>query len=382
MPVDRQRPSEDARSRPRRAQRVAALSSALSSRVAWDRVLRQISLVLPEDVWLTSLTSRRRADASAATGAVAAAGASFTLTGATYSQSGVARFLSRLARRCPTSANVQLPSSPSQELNEPRARPVHDPRRRPPPGSTGARARRRPGAAIVKRKLSTPRTLARDRRRRVLVYAARLLVPARQPEEAESAALKERDRRAAARGSRDALAATPPHNDDTQPIAVADIFRLAKAMPSTPDMPGILLELSRIAEETGIEFQSITPQPALRGRRRFQIVPIDARLRRQLLRALRLPLPAAHARRRCAAASCTRPGGCSRSSRASTSPSRERASRSSAATLTAERVRLRARRRRRARSPPPADDAAGDDRTRATPAPAPAAAADRSGGDR
>jgi hypothetical protein len=51
--------------------------------------------------------------------------------------------------------------------------------------------------------------------------------------------------------------------DDMQPIAVADIFRLATAMPSSPDMPGILLELSRIAEETGIRFKSISPQSAL-----------------------------------------------------------------------------------------------------------------------
>jgi hypothetical protein len=54
-----------------------------------------------------------------------------------------------------------------------------------------------------------------------------------------------------------AAAVAPP---DAQPIAVADIFRLAKAMPAVPDMPGILLELARIADETGIEFQSITPQ--------------------------------------------------------------------------------------------------------------------------
>lgn len=47
--------------------------------------------------------------------------------------------------------------------------------------------------------------------------------------------------------------------DDKQPIAVADIFRLATAMPSVPDMPGILLELSRIAQEAGLEFNGITP---------------------------------------------------------------------------------------------------------------------------
>src|SRR5207248_8363217 len=35
--------------------RVAALALALSDRVAWDRILREISSILPEDVWLTSL---------------------------------------------------------------------------------------------------------------------------------------------------------------------------------------------------------------------------------------------------------------------------------------------------------------------------------------
>jgi hypothetical protein len=67
------------------------------------------------------------------------------------------------------------------------------------------------------------------------------------------------------------VAATAP--PDAQPIAVADIFRLAKAMPAVPDMPGILLELARIAHETGIEFQSITPQAStIEGD--YQIVPI------------------------------------------------------------------------------------------------------------
>ena len=61
---------------------------------------------------------------------------------------------------------------------------------------------------------------------------------------------------------------------DRQPIAVADLFRLATAMPSSPDMPGILLELSRVADETGIRFKSITPQPALVVGA-YQSVPID-----------------------------------------------------------------------------------------------------------
>jgi Tfp pilus assembly protein PilO len=48
----------------------------------------------------------------------------------------------------------------------------------------------------------------------------------------------------------------------TPPIRVAELFRLTKAMPDTVDMPGVLLELSRVARESGIEFDSISPQGA------------------------------------------------------------------------------------------------------------------------
>jgi Tfp pilus assembly protein PilN len=96
--------------------RVTALSNALSTRVAWDRVLSQISQVLPEDVWLTSLTSQSAAgDASASTGAVGPPGASVTLIGSTYSQRGVARFLARLGV-IPALTDVQLLTSASQDL--------------------------------------------------------------------------------------------------------------------------------------------------------------------------------------------------------------------------------------------------------------------------
>jgi hypothetical protein len=46
----------------------------------------------------------------------------------------------------------------------------------------------------------------------------------------------------------------------TPPIRVAELFRLTKAMPDDVDMAGVLLELSRVTRETGIEFDSITPQ--------------------------------------------------------------------------------------------------------------------------
>jgi Tfp pilus assembly protein PilO len=60
----------------------------------------------------------------------------------------------------------------------------------------------------------------------------------------------------------------------SEPIRVADLFRVSKAMPSTDDMAGVLLELNRIARETGIRFESITPQdPTDAGG--YQRRPID-----------------------------------------------------------------------------------------------------------
>jgi type IV pilus assembly protein PilO len=56
-------------------------------------------------------------------------------------------------------------------------------------------------------------------------------------------------------------------------IHVADIYRLAKAMPSKTDMPDLLLELSQLARASGVEFNAITPAPAtaLAG---YSVIPI------------------------------------------------------------------------------------------------------------
>ena len=43
-------------------------------------------------------------------------------------------------------------------------------------------------------------------------------------------------------------------------VRLADVFRLSKAMPTEVDMPGILLELNRVAGQAGISFDSIAPQ--------------------------------------------------------------------------------------------------------------------------
>ena len=123
----------------------------------------------------------------------------------------------------------------------------------------------------MKRKLDT-RSLGAIVGVVILVYAAAGYFMVVSPKRAESMRLDD-EIAATTLELSNALAATAAQ-DDAQPIAVADIFRLATAMPSTPDMPGILLELSRIADETGIRFESITPQSALPVAA-YQVVPID-----------------------------------------------------------------------------------------------------------
>jgi Tfp pilus assembly protein PilN len=124
-----------------RSVRVQALNAALTGRVAWDRVLRQVSLVLPSDVWLTDLTgaaplppipaaptatatsssstTTTPSTPAPATPTPAVAGSSspgtFTISGYTYSQESVARLLARLAA-VPSLSNVNLQSSVAQEM--------------------------------------------------------------------------------------------------------------------------------------------------------------------------------------------------------------------------------------------------------------------------
>jgi len=101
--------------------RVTALSAALSRRVAWDRVFRELSLVLPNDVWLATISAKAPVPSSTAIAPPAtAAGATtaateFTLDGFTYSHDAVARLLTRLAV-IPDLVNVQLQQSTLTKL--------------------------------------------------------------------------------------------------------------------------------------------------------------------------------------------------------------------------------------------------------------------------
>jgi len=101
--------------------RVTALSAALSRRVAWDRVFRELSLVLPNDVWLATISAKAPVPSSTAIAPPAtAAGATtaateFTIDGFTDSHDAVARLLTRLAV-IPDLVNVQLQQSTLTKL--------------------------------------------------------------------------------------------------------------------------------------------------------------------------------------------------------------------------------------------------------------------------
>jgi type IV pilus assembly protein PilM len=108
------RPVIDSALQGSQVERAKAVASVLGARVPWDAVLRDVSRVLPENVWLTMLQAQ-----VSATGGVPVAATTPTVTstptgaqidGYTYAQTDVARLLARLAT-LPTLTNVTLTSS-------------------------------------------------------------------------------------------------------------------------------------------------------------------------------------------------------------------------------------------------------------------------------
>lgn len=98
IPPAEETPNANAGLENEKSQRVTLLAKALGSRVAWDRILREISLVLPEDVWFESLTANAPDPNFVPTpGKTEAPQGAFTITGYSYSHDGVARLLARLS---------------------------------------------------------------------------------------------------------------------------------------------------------------------------------------------------------------------------------------------------------------------------------------------
>jgi Tfp pilus assembly protein PilN len=100
-----------------RTDRVSALGAALTTRIPFDRLFRELSLVLPEDAWLTGITASAPvsttptgAPPGGASRATATETQGVTIQGATYSHQSVARVLARLSV-IPSLENVRLTAS-------------------------------------------------------------------------------------------------------------------------------------------------------------------------------------------------------------------------------------------------------------------------------
>jgi len=81
---------------------LSAVETNLSQRIAWDRVLREVSLVMPDDVTLTSMSMSAPTTAAVIPGVVSTpppTGSSqgFSIAGDAFSYDSVARLLSRLS---------------------------------------------------------------------------------------------------------------------------------------------------------------------------------------------------------------------------------------------------------------------------------------------
>lgn len=68
-----------------------------------------------------------------------------------------------------------------------------------------------------------------------------------------------------------------PEGPTVVQIEVADVFRLAKAMPDNEDMANVLLELNSVATSAGIEFVAIQPGPPA-TRSGYYAVPVTLTL--------------------------------------------------------------------------------------------------------
>jgi len=107
-----------------REERSLALAAAIGKRVAWDRILSHLALVMPDDVWLTKVNGTMPLQSALPPGtlttptgpsALPPTPTALEIDGYTYSQPSVARFLERL-QVDPDLKNVQLKMSSTTML--------------------------------------------------------------------------------------------------------------------------------------------------------------------------------------------------------------------------------------------------------------------------
>lgn len=108
----------------------------------------------------------------------------------------------------------------------------------------------------------SPRALVIIAAAAVLVYAAVIWLLLVSPKRAEAADARSAVAAAELRLAEAQAAANRPRGAGEP---VADVFRLAKAMPASTDQPGLVLELSRLARGSGVTLRSISPETPVAG---------------------------------------------------------------------------------------------------------------------
>jgi hypothetical protein len=105
----------------------------------------------------------------------------------------------------------------------------------------------------------------------LLVAAVAGYLLAVSPERSKASDLKQQV--ASSQAQLASLQAAARSHSPNQQVRVAEVSRLAKAMPTKPDIADVLLELNGISRATGIQFDSITPGSPTVGTG-FTAVPI------------------------------------------------------------------------------------------------------------
>jgi Tfp pilus assembly protein PilO len=117
----------------------------------------------------------------------------------------------------------------------------------------------------------SPRALALLAGAAVLLYAVAVWFVFVSPNRADAARAKEE---LAAAELELAEAQAAAHRPDGAGVPVSEVLRLAKAMPASADQAGLVLELTRLAEASGLGIRGITPQAAALGAGGATLIPV------------------------------------------------------------------------------------------------------------
>lgn len=106
----------------------------------------------------------------------------------------------------------------------------------------------------------------------VLVYAAAVWMLLVSPKRADATAAKA-DLVAAEQRLLEAQASAAGPRGTSTPVS--DVLRLSKAMPTSEDQTGLVLEITRIAQQSGVKILSLAPQEPVAGEGGPTLIPVQ-----------------------------------------------------------------------------------------------------------